>query len=284
VGAAGVHADLRQTADAAADLLGEDAVEPIHVGPQLLDRAVLLADLADLAADRDGHTLGLELADQGGQLGAALVVVPLLLVQGWEAEVDQGRGVDVDVAVPGRDGLTHELPKALGLLLWVGGVLLGVGLVVVALDEDRALVALAQGGSGDDRGVLVALLVGVAHLGTGQLEDERADVLLEDGADDGPGGVVDHAANVDGRDSSALVLTARASLVEVVDRSRLNAELPGRLPDQPAGSCLDLVVAEHGGVGQTVHELLAKPLRLRDPDAAIVQLEAAPRVGQQVRN
>ena len=108
----------------------------IEVGAQLLDGRVLRADLADLAADADGHAVRLERPDQRGQLGRAPVVLALLLVDGRLGQVDQRRGVDVDVAVAGVDGEPAGAPDLLGHRLGIGGVLLGVELVVVALDED----------------------------------------------------------------------------------------------------------------------------------------------------
>ena len=94
----------------------------VEVRPQLLLGRVLLADLADLAADADGQPVWLELADQRRQLGCALVVLALLEVDGRLGQVDQGRAVDVDVAVADLERLAAGRPDLLGHLLGVGGV------------------------------------------------------------------------------------------------------------------------------------------------------------------
>ena len=78
---AGLDADLGDP-DGARGARLELAAVPVEVRPQLLDRRVLLADLADLAADADRHAVGLERPDEGGQLGRAAVVLALLLVDG----------------------------------------------------------------------------------------------------------------------------------------------------------------------------------------------------------
>ena len=91
-------------------------------------------------------------------------------------EVDEGGGVDVDVVEAGVDRLADEVAHGVHLGLRVGGVLLGVDLEVVALDEERTAPALLDGRGGEDGDVLGGPLVGVADLGAGDLADERADV------------------------------------------------------------------------------------------------------------
>src|SRR4051812_36239885 len=71
----------------------------VEVSPQLLDRGVLGADLADLATDTDRDPVGLERPDEGGQLRGPPVVLALLLVDVGLREVDERRRIDVDVAV-----------------------------------------------------------------------------------------------------------------------------------------------------------------------------------------
>ena len=95
-----------------------------------------MSDLADLAADADRDPVGLERPDQRGQFGRPNVVLALLLVDGRLRQVDEGRGVDVDVAIAGVDREPARAADLLGHRLGIGGVLLGVELVVVALDED----------------------------------------------------------------------------------------------------------------------------------------------------
>ena len=81
----------------------EVPVEAVEIGAQLVGRGVVLADLADLAADGDDQLL--VLADERGQLGGARVVLLLLLVERLEGEVHERGGVDVDVAVADRHGV-----------------------------------------------------------------------------------------------------------------------------------------------------------------------------------
>ena len=88
--------------------------EPVEVGAELGLGRVLLADLADLAADADRHAVGLERADQRHELGRPLVVRALLLVLGRQRQVDERRGVDVDVAVAGIDREPAGTPDLLG--------------------------------------------------------------------------------------------------------------------------------------------------------------------------
>ena len=63
----------------------------VEVGPELLLGRVLLADLADLAADADRDAVRLERPDQRRQLGRPDVVLALLLVDRRLREVDERR-------------------------------------------------------------------------------------------------------------------------------------------------------------------------------------------------
>ena len=67
----------------------EGRIEAFDEGLQLVHGAVLLADFADLAADRHRHAWRLDLPNERGQLRTALVVVPLLLGKRGERQVDQ---------------------------------------------------------------------------------------------------------------------------------------------------------------------------------------------------
>ena len=135
---AGLHADLAEADEVAAALL-QLAVEAVHVGVQLVDVGVLAADLADLAADRDRHALRLVLADERREVGRERDVHFLLLGERRLVEIDERRGVDVDVVEAGGDLFLDQRAQRLELLVALGAVvLLGVGLDVIALDEERA--------------------------------------------------------------------------------------------------------------------------------------------------
>ena len=205
-----------------------------HEGVQLLDRAVLVAHLADLAAHGDRDALGLPLADEGRDLGAALEVVALLLLERGPGEVHQRGGVDVDVVEARRDLLGDQLLDLAHLALGVGGVLLGVHLAVVALDEQGEGVALAQRRADDDRHIFVGPLGGVGDLAAGDLEDDGPRPARQRRPEHRARGVVGQHPDVDGRDGEAAALPAAARQVEVVDRGRPRpGDLP-QLPEQPA--------------------------------------------------
>jgi len=72
------------------------AAVAVEVGLELVRCGVLLADLADLAADADGHAVGLERADEGGQLCRAHVVLVLLLVERGE---DRSTSVELSMSM-----------------------------------------------------------------------------------------------------------------------------------------------------------------------------------------
>src|SRR5262245_53681620 len=95
----GLDADLAQS-DGAWPPLGELAIETLHVAMQLVDVRVLAADLADLAANGHGHPVGLDAADEIGKLHRLSDVDFLLRFERRFLEVDQRRGVDVDVEEP----------------------------------------------------------------------------------------------------------------------------------------------------------------------------------------
>ena len=208
---AGLDGDLRE-ADRAVGAGVELAAVAVEIGLELVRGGVLLADLADLAADADGHAVGLERADEGGQLGRAHVVLVLLLVERGERQVDQRGAVDVDVPVAGGDRVAAGLADLVGHLLGIGRVLLGVELVVVALDEDRALPAGGDGAREDAGGVLEDALEGVGLLGASQLEDDGGAVVLLGRLEDDAGHVERLGAKVDGRDGHPLVLAAERAL------------------------------------------------------------------------
>src|SRR5205823_1137609 len=140
--------------------------------------------------------LRLPVPDELGQVGGPLVVDALLRVEGGLGEVDQRGGVDVDVVEAGVQLFFDQRPDRLQLALGVHGVLLGVHLHVIALDEQRSCEALAQRRGGHHGDVLSGALLGVADLGARDLADEGADVEALRGPEDGARGVVGEDTDV----------------------------------------------------------------------------------------
>ncbi len=213
----------------------ELAAVALEVGPQFLLVRVLLADLADLAADADRDAGRFELADQGGQLGGAGVVHALLIVDRRLREIDQRGAVDVDVEVARGDRVPARLADLLGDGLRVRRVLLGVELVVVALDEDGPAPACRDRPGEHVRRVFEDPLVGVGLLRTRQLEDDRADAPGDGRGEDRAGHVEGLGSQVDRRDGEARDLAACPRRVQLLDARGSHAERLARLPDQPAG-------------------------------------------------
>ncbi len=261
----------------------ELAAVPVQVGPQLRDRRVLGADLADLATDADRDAVRLERPDQGGQFGRPPVVLVLLLVDVGLRQVDERRGIDVDVAVPGVDREAAGAPDLLGHRLLVGGVLLGVELVVVALDEDRTPPAGRDRAGQHRRRVVDRALEGVRLLAPRELEDDRADIGRGGRLVDRPRHVEDLGPQVDGRDGEAGHLAAGPGVVQRLDARGQGTELLARLPDEPlrAGGG-GLVVAERRGPGEVADAGVAEGGLVIDDQALAVEVGGAGQRGEQV--
>ena len=261
----------------------ELAAIAVEVGAQLGDRGVLGPDLADLATDADRDPVRLERPDERGQLGRAAVVLALLLVDVRLREVDQGRRVDVDVAIAGVDREPAGAPDLLGHRLRVGGVLLGVELVVVALDEDRALPA-GRDRAGQDRGRVVdRALERVGLLAPGELQDDRADVGRLGRLEDRSRHVEGLGAKVDRRDGEAGDLAAGPGLVERLDARRAGAQDLAGLPDQPLGGRdRGLIHGERGGPGEVADPGIAEGDRVVDDEPIALEMGAACEAGKQI--
>ena len=142
----GLHADLAEPDEIRAALL-QLAVEAVHVRVQFVHVGILAADLADFTADGNGDSSRFGPADERGEVGRERDVHLLLLGQRRLVEVDERRGVDVDVIEAGGNLFLDERAQRLDLLVAVGAVVfLGVRLDVIALDEDGATEAFAQRG------------------------------------------------------------------------------------------------------------------------------------------
>ncbi len=230
--------------------------QAVHVGADFIGLGVVLADLTDLAADRDLHSLRLALADEFRQVRGVLVVGPLLLVAGRELQVDERGSVDVDVVELRGDGLVDERLQRLHLRsLPLGrGPFLGAGLEVIALDEDRAAIALLDRSGEDAGGVLGGPLLGVADLRAGDLEDERADLVAHCGPEEPPRHVIGEGADVVRRDGELRAQVAAADgVVEREDRGGDRAAAAGQQVDLLAGLALRIGV---GGKDSRVDEVV----------------------------
>jgi hypothetical protein len=232
----------------------------------------LAADFAAFIRQHEPKGVTVSVGGEIGEVGGKIDVYLLLFVERRLVEIDQRRGVDVDVIKAGSDLFGDQRAQPGQFLVAVGAVvLLGVGLDVVALNEDRSGKPFAQRGAEDDRCILVRTLLGVADFGAGDLEDERASVQFPGGADDGAGRVVRHRTHVDRRNREPARLAAAHRHIEVVDRCGADASFrrqgPEREPRDAAHIC---ILAKHrrphqainlvggtrstgGGVGQFFH-------------------------------
>ena len=264
----GLYADLAQPDERGAPPL-QRGVVAVHVRVQLVNVRVLAADLADFSTDRDDDARWLMLADERRELGRQVHVHLLLLGQRRLVEVDERRGVDVDVVEAGGDLLLDQRAQPGELLVAIGTVVfLRIGLDVIALNEQRAGKALAQRRTQDHGDVLVGPLLGVPDFRARDLEDERAGFQLLRGADDGARGVVRHRAHVDRRHGEAAGVAAAHGHVEVVDRGRPDAGRRRKAADDPARGPAKLgVLAEHRRPHETVHKGAGDRPGVADADA-----------------
>src|SRR5688572_18212197 len=111
---AGLDADLADACQIAAKRAKLTLIA-FHERFKLFDGAVRLADLADLATDGDGQSGRLGLPDRLRQLGGVAGVQLLLLQTRLAGEIDERRGIDIDVAVPGGDRLLRQVANGLNL-------------------------------------------------------------------------------------------------------------------------------------------------------------------------
>ncbi len=214
---------------------------------------------------------------------ARSVVLALLLVDVGLRQVDQRRGIDVDVAIAGVDREAAGAPDLLGHRLLVGGVLLGVELVVVALDEDRSTPAGRDRTGQDGRRVVDRALERVRLLAPGELEDDCADIGRGGRLVDGPGHVEDLGPQVDGRDGEAGDLAAGPGVVQRLDARGQRTELLARLPDEPlCARGRGVVVAESRGPGEVPDAGIAEGGLVIDDQALAVEVGGAGQRGEQV--
>ena len=148
-------------------------------------------------------------------------------------EVDERRGVDVDVPVAGFDREPAGPPDLLGHRLRIGGVLLGVELVVVALDEHRAAPAGGDRAGEHGRRIVDRALERVGLLAARELQDHRPDVGGLGRLVDRPRHVERLGADVDGRHGEPETSPRPRASVQLLDARRVRAERLARLPDEP---------------------------------------------------
>ncbi|MBK7369108.1 MAG: hypothetical protein IPJ04_14740 [Candidatus Eisenbacteria bacterium] len=196
---------------------------------------------------------GLGLADERGDLGAQRAVQLLLLDVRGLVEIDERRGVDVDVVEAGLDRLGRQVEHGLHLGLRIRRVALGVDLEVVTLDEHGAAPAFAERRGQEHERVLERTLVGVRDLGTRDLDQHGAGVERLAGAEQRARGVVRDAADVDGRHGERRGHFATAAgHVEVVDRGRVDADALAVVEHALTGGVTHFAGAEDAGPHEAV--------------------------------
>src|SRR6266436_4744379 len=247
----GLHGDLRNTGRG--PQLLQRPVVAVHERLQLVHVAVLAADFADLRTDGHGDVVRLAVPDELRELGGALVVRPLLLVEIGLGEIDERGRIDVDVVEAGVQLFLDQCAQRLELGRGIGRVLLGVDLDVVALDEQRPCESLAQRRGRHHRDVLGGPLVGVGDLAPGDLADDRSGVESLRRPEDRAPGVVGENPDVHRGRGERRHVTPAPRHVQLVNRGGPDAGALPDLPDQPARLGLLVFVPEHGLTHQLVH-------------------------------
>ena len=250
---------------------------------QFLDRRVLVPDLADLAAHADGDPVRLEGADERRQLGRAGVVLALLLVDPRPGEIDEGGRVDVDVPISSLERHAACSTDLLGHRLGIGGVLPGVELVMIALDEHRVPPACGDRSSEHGGGVVDRALVRVGLLAPRQLEDHGTDACGRSRVEDGPGHVEGLHPHVHRGNGETGYLASAASLVEILDARRPPPEGLARLPDKPL-RCggRGVVRRECRRPGEVADGSIAKRGIVVDDQPIVIEMGAAGEAGEQI--
>ena len=242
----------------------------VHEGPQLFHRAVFAADLADLPADGDRDSRRFQIPDHRREFGGKAVVEPLLLQYRRLLQIDERRGVDVDVVKSGVDRLPDQVLDGLDLGLRIGCIFLRPHLEVVALEEERSPVSCFESRRGHGAGVLLRPLARVIDLRAGDLKDHRPDAGCQRGPEDRLGGVVGERADVDRRHGKTGNLPPPHRLVKPLNRRHIDARRRGGPPDQPAGGLPRLRIRrEDRRLDQIIDQLSAELLFIQDLDIAL---------------
>ncbi len=135
----------------------------------------------------------------------------------------------------------------------VGGVLLRADLRVVALDEEREVIPLAQRGTEQHRDVFGRALAGIGDLRPRDLEDDRTAVAAARRPEHRPRRVVRQHPDVDRRHGEAAAEPLPARHIEVVNRGRSHPHRLPQLPEERPGSVTRALFAEDRGPDETVH-------------------------------
>jgi hypothetical protein len=114
----------------------EGNIELIEIRGKLFRSGVLMPHFTDLTTHADLNPGGLQLAHERDCLSGTDGIHALLLWHRWEREVDECRGIDIDVAVSSIYGEAACAGNLGGDPFGVGGVLLGNELVMITLNED----------------------------------------------------------------------------------------------------------------------------------------------------
>ena len=250
----------------------------VGVSAQLFFVRVVTTHLADLAADRDGHTGRLVRADEGGEHRRKGGVQHLLFGHAGLAQVHQGGSIDIDIEETRCQALDDQVAYRLQLGVLVAGEALGRHLVMVALDEHRSLVAFRHCRRQDAGDVFRRALVGIAHLRAGDLENESRRVDRDGCPEDCPRRVESQRPQVHRRDGESVRHLALAAChVQFVDRSRDDANFLGDLAHQETRQPLAYAAFQRRYFRQTVDGgaqpgcVLHRDFSIIDADAVIQQ-------------
>ena len=219
----------------------------------------------DLTTHADLNPGGLQLADQCDRLSGTDGIHALLLWHRWEREIDECRGIDIDVPIARIDRQSAGAGNLGGDSFGIGGVLLGNELVVVTLNEDRAAPAGGNCATQDARGVIGGALEGVGLLRTRQLEDERRAVHRGGSFECRTSHGEDLAAKVERRHGEALVGVLCARSVERRNACAVDSRSSGGSACQPLGRSNGRLVGGEGGrPGNGCSTALAQLCRIED--------------------
>ena len=193
-----------------------------HKASQVCHRAIALADFPNLTTDRNGDSFRLKAAYQSGHIGGDPAIYCLLLLNGWLVQINQGRGIDINVQKAGTYRFPYQLLNRVQFFFRFRAVFAPADLKVVSLDEDRPAEAFPDGGGQDTDGILIRPLAGIAYLGAGNLENKGADAILPGRPEDCPGHLVGDTTDIYRRHGNAAVVPLAGGLIQALNTGREN--------------------------------------------------------------